>query len=96
MIAAVNKTDEEHDHRYGEVLRYTKAGGCTNPSQCGLGLDHDNAEAGLIDEYLFIVTPVVAGDGKPLFKRVTQFGLSIIEARSFQSGKVVLHNGLKK
>ncbi|MGG4048803.1 dihydrofolate reductase family protein [Paenibacillus favisporus] len=54
------------------------------------------AEAGLIDEYLFIVTPVVAGQGKPLFKQVTQFGLSLIEAKSFQSGNVVLHYELKK
>ncbi|MNH48165.1 hypothetical protein D3C79_1117940 [compost metagenome] len=54
------------------------------------------AEAGLIDDYLFIMTPVVAGEGKPLFQHVNQFGLSLVEARAFQSGNVVLHYELKK
>jgi hypothetical protein len=31
----------------------------------------------LIDEYLSIVTPVVAGEGKLLFKHVKQFGLTL-------------------
>ncbi len=54
------------------------------------------AKAGLIDEYLFIMTPVVAGEGKPLFRHVHQFGLSLVEARAFPSGNVVLHYELKK
>lgn len=49
------------------------------------------ANAGLIDDYFFILTPVVAGEGKPLFKDVKQFGLKLLEARSFQSGNVLLH-----
>jgi len=31
----------------------------------------------LIDEYIFIVTPVVAGDGKRLFSNVTQLDLTL-------------------
>lgn len=54
------------------------------------------ANEGLIDEYLFIVTPVVAGEGKPLFKHVKQFGLTLVETKSFKSGNVLLHYGLKK
>jgi len=49
------------------------------------------ANAGLIDDYFFILTPVVAGDGKPLFKDVKLFGLKLLETRSFQSGNVLLH-----
>jgi dihydrofolate reductase len=45
---------------------------------------------GLIDEFVFIVTPVVAGRGKPLFREVKQTGLTLSEARSFKSGNVVL------
>lgn len=49
------------------------------------------ANEGLIDEYLFIVTPVIAGEGKPLFKDVKQHGLTLVSAQSFDSGNVVLH-----
>jgi dihydrofolate reductase len=54
------------------------------------------ANAGLIDEYVFIVTPVVAGEGRPLFQHVQQFGLSLVEAKSFPSGNVVLRYRLAK
>jgi len=49
------------------------------------------ANADLIDEYMFIVSPVIAGDGKVLFKDVKQQNLKLISAESFDSGNVVLH-----
>jgi len=49
------------------------------------------ANAGLIDEYVFIVTPVVAGAGKLLFKDVKQFGLKPLSTKSFKSGNILLH-----
>jgi dihydrofolate reductase len=48
------------------------------------------ANAGLIDEYLFIVTPVVLGMGKPLFKDVEGLDLELLETRNFSSGNVML------
>ena len=48
------------------------------------------ANEGLIDEYIFIVTPVIAGEGKPLFKDVKQFGLKLISTKSFNSGNILL------
>jgi dihydrofolate reductase len=45
----------------------------------------------LIDEYAFILSPVVAGEGKPLFKDVKQFGLKLVSTKSFDSGNVLLH-----
>jgi dihydrofolate reductase len=54
------------------------------------------ANEGLIDEYLFIVTPVVAGEGKLLFKDANQFGLTLVETKAFKSGNVLLHYELKK
>jgi dihydrofolate reductase len=57
---------------------------------------HQLANEGLIDEYLFIVTPVVAGEGKPLFKHVKQFGLTLVKTKAFNSGNVLLHYELKK
>jgi|GEM_PF-6168266 len=54
------------------------------------------ANEGLIDEYLFIVTPVVAGTGKPLFKEVGQMGLTLKEAKPFPSGNLVLRYELQR
>lgn len=49
------------------------------------------ANAGLIDEFVFIMTPVISGKGKPLFKEVTQNELTFFNTKSFASGNVVLH-----
>lgn len=49
------------------------------------------ANEGLIDEYLFIVTPAVLGNGRPLFENVKRFDLKLLESRSFKSGNVLLH-----
>ncbi len=48
------------------------------------------ANEGLIDEYLMIVTPVILGKGKPLFKDVNKLKLRLLQARDFQSGNVLL------
>lgn len=46
----------------------------------------------LIDEYLFAVTPVVLGTGKPLFHDAKgRLNLKLKETRSFRSGNVLLH-----
>ncbi|MGI2326931.1 dihydrofolate reductase family protein [Planococcus sp. YIM B11945] len=54
------------------------------------------ADHRLIDEYFFIVTPVVAGTGKQLFKDTQQFGLTLLNIQAFSSGNVLLHYGLKE
>lgn len=52
--------------------------------------------AGLIDEYVFIVSPVIAGKGKTLFKDVEQRGIALVSSRSFASGNVVLQYAATK
>lgn len=47
--------------------------------------------AGLIDDYWFIVTPVILGAGKALFSGVKKVDLQFIEAKHFKSGNVVMH-----
>jgi dihydrofolate reductase len=44
---------------------------------------------GLIDEYQFVVIPVVLGAGRPLFTGVDRVKLELIDARGFESGNVL-------
>lgn len=50
--------------------------------------------AGLIDEYLVVVTPVILGKGKLLFRDVGQLNLRLLETRDFNSGNVLLRYGI--
>lgn len=49
------------------------------------------AASDLIDEYLIIETPVVAGEGKQMFATGHLQPLTLLTAQSFGSGNVVLH-----
>ena len=49
-------------------------------------------KAGLIDEFMCMVCPVVVGGGKPMFMGIdTPKHLQLIEVRHFNSGVVLLH-----
>ncbi|MBE2224223.1 MAG: dihydrofolate reductase [Anaerolineae bacterium] len=48
-------------------------------------------ENGLVDEYLLVITPVILGAGKPLFKDVPHSNLHLLAARNFSSGNILLH-----
>ena len=46
---------------------------------------------GLIDEYQFIVGPLLLGSGRPLISDVSQkLGLTLLEAKPYPSGNVML------
>lgn len=85
----------ENTKRYNgtvaEVARKLKSEEGTDIMIMGSGsVVQQLANEGLIDEYVFILTPVVAGGGKPLFDQVNRFGLQLAESKAFSSGNVVL------
>jgi len=75
-----------------EEVRTLKQGKGPDITMFGSGtLVQQLTNEGLIDDYLMIVTPVVLGTGKPLFKEVKRSPLELVEARNFHSGNVLLH-----
>ena len=49
-------------------------------------------EMGLLDELRIMVTPVVLGNGKPLFKGINdKLNLKLLKAQPFRSGNVLLY-----
>ena len=49
-------------------------------------------EAGLVDEVRIMVSPVVLGAGKSVFRTAAQrIGLELVKSRPFESGNVLLY-----
>jgi dihydrofolate reductase len=49
------------------------------------------AELGLIDEYQFMVDPIVLGEGTPIFKNIkNRLNLKLTSTRTFKNGNVLL------
>jgi len=86
-----------YDQSVTEVARQLKQQASSDILVLGSGsIMQQLAKEGLIDEYIFIVTPVVAGEGKPLFPVMKQFDLSLVQAQTFESGNLVTHYALKR
>jgi dihydrofolate reductase len=72
-----------------EVLRLKQQPG-KNISVGGLNIASQLAQSGLIDEYHFLVQPIVAGKGPRLFESGKDFTLELVGSKTFQSGVVAL------
>ena len=59
----------------------------------GVDIPSQLIQLGLVDEYLFVVGPIVAGEGRRLFDGVSlpeKLQLKLVESKSFKSGSVAL------
>jgi dihydrofolate reductase len=64
---------------------YMVVGGIDIPSQL--------TTLGLIDEYRFVIQPIIAGGGRRLFEGVTlaeRLRLKLVESKNFKNGQVAL------
>jgi dihydrofolate reductase len=77
---------------HDEVLKLKQENG-KNIFTGGVTLASQLAELGLIDEYHFMVQPVIAGEGRRLFEGINlqeKLQLKLVESKVFKSGVVVL------
>ena len=59
----------------------------------GVSIPSQLIELGLVDEYRFVVTPIVAGEGRRLLEGISlgeRFQLKLVESKIFKSGCVAL------
>ncbi len=60
----------------------------------GVSLPSQLIELGLVDEYRFVIGPVIAGEGRRLFDRVSlqeRLQIKLVGSKIFKSGCVALH-----
>jgi len=59
----------------------------------GVDIPSQLMELGLIDEYRFVITPIIVGEGRRLFEGVNlpeKYRLKLVESKTFESGCVAL------
>ena len=76
----------------GEILQLKQEPG-KNILVGGVSLPSQLIELGLVDEYLFVVGPILAGEGRRLMEGVSlpeKLQLKLVESKPFKSGCVAL------
>jgi len=77
---------------YDQVLKLKQEQG-KNILTGGVSIPSQLAELGLIDEYRFVVHPIVVGEGRRLFEGISlqeKLQLKLVESTVFKSGAVAL------
>ena len=93
LASAEDKNTAIHTNLRDEIVRlkheqgeYILVGGVSIPSQL--------IELGLVDEYRFVIMPIIAGAGRRLLEGISlqeKLRLKLVESRIFRSGFVALH-----
>ncbi|MEO6906082.1 MAG: dihydrofolate reductase family protein [Ginsengibacter sp.] len=76
-----------------EILRLKQEQG-NNILVGGVDIPSQLIELGLVDEYYFVVHPVIAGEGRRLLDGISlqrKLQLKLVESKIFKSGTVALH-----
>jgi dihydrofolate reductase len=87
-----NKTRIVRTNLQDEIVKLKQEPG-KNIATGGVSIPSQLMELGLIDEYLFLVQPIVAGEGRRLFDDVSlpeKLQLKLVESKIFESGSVAL------
>ena len=87
------KTRIVHTGLHDEVVKLKQEQG-KNIMTGGVTLASQLAKLGLIDEYHFVVYPIIVGEGRRLFEGISlqeKLGLKLVESKTFKSGCVLLH-----
>ena len=76
-----------------EILRLKQEPG-KSISTGGVDLPTQLIELGLIDEYYFVVQPIIAGEGRRMFENTSlqeRLQLKLVDTKTLTSGEVALH-----
>ena len=87
-----NKTRIVRTNLQDEVLKLKQEQG-KNIFTGGVTLASQLAELGLIDEYHFLIHPIVVGEGRRVFEGINlqeKLQLQLVESKTFKSGSVAL------
>jgi dihydrofolate reductase len=92
LESAEGKTRIVRSNLHDEILKLKQEQG-KNILVGGVDIPSQLIELGLIDEYRFVVGPIIAGEGRRLFEGVSlpeKLQLRFIESKIFKSGTVAL------
>jgi dihydrofolate reductase len=78
-----------------EAVRWLKANAGHDINVAGPALASEAIKAGLVDEFLMIVYPVVVGGGKRFFPDGVQLDLELVVERRFPKGVMVLQYAVR-
>jgi dihydrofolate reductase len=73
-----------------DMVRDLKASSDRPLTVGGAGLGAEALRAGLVDELVLVVAPVVLGGGKPVLPAGVRLSLGLLETRRFRGGQVFL------
>ncbi len=85
-----NNTTLRHANLRDEILKLKQQPG-KKISIGGLNIASQVAQWNLIDEYRFVVHPIIAGEGPRLFDSAGKHSLELVASKTFRSGAVALH-----